>query len=333
LGTLVFDYVYLGTATTKYKLLTESGTGGTVALLPDTEYHDSGSVVTATALPMTGYSFKQWSGASSSTSNPVDITMDASYTLTANFEETVGTQYTLTTSAGTGGSVSPSGTNAYDAGTEVEIVAMADTGYNFDGWEGASTATNDTITITMDADKSLTASFSIKTYTLTTGANNSSYGSVSVDPDQASYEHGTEVTIVATPADGYRFDNWTGFPGTNDTITTTMEGDMTVTANFSVANGIPSHNISHEHGTAELFPNPVAAGQALTVGLMGFESEKDIAIQIMDISGRIAYSTSVKTHGHASQRVGISTEGLSAGMYMVVVRGSNKIINQRLIIR
>jgi hypothetical protein len=85
--------------------------------------------------------------------------------------------------------------------------------------------------------------------------------------------------------------------------------------------------------TVKLYPNPSEAGQALNIELIGFEYETNATINIMDVSGRIAYSTSVKTHGHASQRVGISTEGLSSGMYMVVVRSDNKVINQRLIIR
>ena len=62
-------------------------------------------------------------------------------------EASVVTQYTLTTSADPtdGGSVSPSGSNDYDEDTDIEVIATANTGYNFDGWDGASTETNDTI--------------------------------------------------------------------------------------------------------------------------------------------------------------------------------------------
>ena len=46
------------------------------------------------------------------------------------------TQYTLTVSAGEGGSVSTEG-GTYDEGTEVTITASASEGYSFTGWEGS----------------------------------------------------------------------------------------------------------------------------------------------------------------------------------------------------
>jgi uncharacterized protein YjdB len=82
-----------------------------------------------------------------------------------------------------------------------------------------------------------------------------------------------------------------------------------------------------------VYPNPAANGQGINIELKGFENETDATISIIDISGRIAYTTNVQTRNIASQREEISLDGLSAGMYMVVVRSSNKVINQRLIIR
>ena len=53
-------------------------------------------------------------------------------------EEPSPTQYTLTVSAGLGGTVSQGG--AYDEGTEVTITATADDGYEFIGWSGNDSA-------------------------------------------------------------------------------------------------------------------------------------------------------------------------------------------------
>ena len=55
-------------------------------------------------------------------------------TPTAEPEETT-TQYTLTVSAGEGGSVSSEG-GTYDDGTEVKITATPNSGYIFSGWSG-----------------------------------------------------------------------------------------------------------------------------------------------------------------------------------------------------
>ncbi len=60
---------------------------GTVSLSPNLTSYEAGSGVTATATPATGYKFGSWSGASSSTSGSVYVTMDANKTLTANFEK------------------------------------------------------------------------------------------------------------------------------------------------------------------------------------------------------------------------------------------------------
>ena len=76
-------------------------------------------------------------------------------TPTAEPEETI-TQYTLTVSAGEGGSVSSEG-GTYDGGTEVKITATPNSGYIFSGWTDGS---NDLqITITLNSNASLSANF------------------------------------------------------------------------------------------------------------------------------------------------------------------------------
>ena len=67
------------------------------------------------------------------------------------------TQYTLTVSAGEGGTVSTEG-GAYDEGTNVTVTATPAEGYEFVGWEGSDETIN-SISITLSADISLTALF------------------------------------------------------------------------------------------------------------------------------------------------------------------------------
>ena len=76
-------------------------------------------------------------------------------TPTSEPEETT-TQYTLTVSAGEGGSVSSEG-GTYDDGTEVKITATPNSGYIFSGWSDGS---NDLqITIKLNSNASLSANF------------------------------------------------------------------------------------------------------------------------------------------------------------------------------
>src|SRR5210317_650790 len=66
-------------------------------------------------------------------------------------------QYTLTVTAGEGGTVSTEG-GTYDEGTEVTITATPAEGYQFVGWEG-SDSTEASLTITLGANTTLNAIF------------------------------------------------------------------------------------------------------------------------------------------------------------------------------
>jgi len=112
-------------------------------------------------------------------------------------------QYTLSVSAGDGGSVSTSG-GTFSQGTQVSITATPSAGYSFSGWSNGSTA--NPLTVTLNSNTSITANFQVivNSYTLTVSAGEG--GSVSTEGGE--YEEGTEVTITATPAEGYVFESW-----------------------------------------------------------------------------------------------------------------------------
>jgi hypothetical protein len=65
--------------------LTTIATNGTVTLNPAGGTYNSGTVVTVTATPNSGYKFSSWNGNLSGTINPTTITMNANKSVTANF--------------------------------------------------------------------------------------------------------------------------------------------------------------------------------------------------------------------------------------------------------
>lgn len=82
-----------------YTLSTSSSpsNGGTISLNPSGGTYEDGTIVTVTANSASGYQFNNWSGASSSSSSSIQITMDGDKNLTANFsEETGGNTQTVT---------------------------------------------------------------------------------------------------------------------------------------------------------------------------------------------------------------------------------------------
>ena len=68
------------------------------------------------------------------------------------------TQYTLTVSAGEGGSVSTDG-GTYESGTEITLTANPNEGYRFTGWSGDASGLTNTLIFVMNNNKNITANF------------------------------------------------------------------------------------------------------------------------------------------------------------------------------
>ncbi|MFQ3351571.1 MAG: putative repeat protein (TIGR02543 family), partial [Candidatus Marivariicella framensis] len=57
----------------------------------------------------------------------------------------------------------------------------------------------------------------------------------SVNPSGGTYDEDSSVTITATPIEGYEFTGWTGSNETSNVISITLSADITLTANFQLA--------------------------------------------------------------------------------------------------
>ena len=133
---------------------------GTTNPSAGTYEYGSGTQVTITAAPASGWEFDHWSGTDNNAANPTTITMSSNKSVTAHFVRAPPEQYTLTitVSPSGSGSVSPSG-GTFDAGTVVTFTAYPTSGWQFDHWSGDASGTSPSIVITMDSDKDATAYF------------------------------------------------------------------------------------------------------------------------------------------------------------------------------
>ena len=131
------------------------------------------------------------------------------------------------------------GTNTYDHGTVVDLLAVPAGGFEFVNWTGDVATIGDAnaagTTITMNGDYSITANFAVIQRQLTTAS--STGGSVTT-PGEGTYpyNHGMDATLLATPDSGFEFVNWTGDAVADPnaaTTTITMDGDYAITANFT----------------------------------------------------------------------------------------------------
>ncbi len=217
----------------EYTLTINIDGNGEVTKDPDQDTYEYGTEVELTAIPDTGWSFSHWSGDLSGDTNPEYITMDEDKTVTAHF--TIN-EYTLTINIDGNGEVTKDpDQDTYEYGTEVELTAIPDTGWSFSHWEGDLSGSNNPEYITMDENKTVTAIFTEDQYTLTIIIEGQ--GSVLKDPDQNSYEYGTEVELTAIPDTGWSFSHWEGdLSGSNNPEYITMNENKTVIANFSINN-------------------------------------------------------------------------------------------------
>jgi uncharacterized repeat protein (TIGR02543 family) len=123
----------------------------------------------------------------------------------------VGYTMTATPSPAAGGSVaasSPLSGTYYASGSTVTLTAAANAGYTFTGWSGGATGPTNPVTVTMNANKTVTATFSPTSptnYTLTTAAAGTGSGTIGLNPTGGSYASGSVVTLTATPNAGSTF--------------------------------------------------------------------------------------------------------------------------------
>lgn len=119
--------------------------------------------------------------------------------------------------------------------TVVELSATPADGWEFVGWTGDANGNNKTITVEIDSNKSITAVFSLKTYSVSVQISGS--GSVLQDGSQTltkSYSHGSTVKLEAIASPGWAFAGWSGHVQSNFTpLLITVEKDVVLNLQFS----------------------------------------------------------------------------------------------------
>src|SRR5206468_3895505 len=144
-------------AINSYTLSVAVSGSGAVAKSPDQASYDYGTQVTLTAAPATGWHFVGWSGDTSTTANPLVLTMTRARSLTATFAINT---YALRVTANGRGTVAKSPDQAsYNYETVVTLTATPSAGTYFVSWGGDASGTTSPVTVTMDGPKGVTATF------------------------------------------------------------------------------------------------------------------------------------------------------------------------------
>ena len=164
-------------------------------------------------------------------------------------------KYTITLSAGEGGTVSTSG-GEFEEGQTVSVTATPQGEYLFKDWSDGNT--NATRTITVSSNTTLTANFEKKKYPLT--VNIEGEGEVLEEIVNAGrttdYNSGATVKLTAVPAEGWEFVGWEGaLNGTSNPQELAIIESKSITATFekltiesiTITNPIDEIVISQKH--------------------------------------------------------------------------------------
>ncbi len=143
--------------------------GGTVS--PSSGSYYSGSQVTISETPASGYVFNGWSctgtNCYSGTTDSAVITISSNVVETANFQQSIATYTLATNSVPTNGGTTTPVSGSYEAGNSVTITETPASGYVFNGWTctgaGCYAGTSPSNTIIISANTVETANFKKQT--------------------------------------------------------------------------------------------------------------------------------------------------------------------------
>ncbi len=160
----------------------------------------------------------------------------------------------------------------YVHGVMVNLTATADPGSSFTGWGGNCSGTSSTCSLTMDSDKSVTATFQLLPI-LTVSKDGNGGGTVTSTPPGIScgvdceqyYENATSVTLTAAPDMNSRFGAWTGCDSTSgNQCTVAVSSNRLVTATLVGTRALTLTRAGTGSGLVTSAPGGIACGSACT---------------------------------------------------------------------
>jgi len=170
--------------------------------------YTEGTQCTVTGTAAANWNFTNWTENGNVVSNTASYTfiVTANRTLVANFTQQP--SYIITTSANPTNGGTTTGAGTYNNGQQCTVTATPTTNYNFVNWtEGGNVvSTSAAYSFTVNANRTLTANFSLQQFTVTTASNPTNGGSTS---GGGTFSYGATVIVNASASANWNFTSWT----------------------------------------------------------------------------------------------------------------------------
>jgi M6 family metalloprotease-like protein len=181
---------------------------------------------------------------------------------------------------------------SYYGNPNVTLAATPAAGHTFGGWSGACSGTG-TCTVEMSEARSVTAMFSqpgAAQHTVTLSASPAAGGTTS---GGGTYVAGASVTVLATPATGFAFVNWTENAApvsTSPSFSFSVAGNRALLANFMQQHTLTVHAAGG--GTGAVTSSPAGISCTLAAGTVSGACNADYA------AGSTVTLTAAAASGH-----------------------------------
>lgn len=300
--------------------------GGSVKGL-QTGVFDENEQVTLVVSLDENYTFVAWKNAETddvlSESLVYSFVVDGDKTLKVELKEK---GKLCTVSVQTGGQVSGLRNGQYEAGETVTLIATPSEGYLFDGW------VQDGQVVSMETRFSFVVSDNVNIYarfipepqkvTVTVATNDETFGSVIGDGE---YTEGDEITLIATPENGYEFVAWkkdgkilSNLP----TLYYTIVDDCTIEAEFRFIEKTDVEELAEIN--VNVYPNPV------TTTLFVSTNEDIVSVKLVSLQGQVVYQESVNG---SEFEFAIDVQQIKKGLYVLVVEYVGAVSRQQVMIK
>ncbi|MBZ9613375.1 DUF1566 domain-containing protein [Rheinheimera maricola] len=196
--------------------------------------------------------------------------------------------YTVSTSAGSGGSISPT-SKSVQSGQATTFTINANTGYSIENVSGCGGSLNGNTytTSSITADCSISASFKVNQYTVTASADEGG----TISPEATLVEHGTATAFEITTWDGHSIERVSGCGGNLNGRTYTTAA-ITSACAVSVSFSLNSYTVTayaHSGGTITPETTTVSHGETATFQVVA-ANDHSIS-EVKGCNGALADST------------------------------------------